>query len=407
MNRTPPEDRADTGFNRALSFGVGLLLPLLTLQTAYIGTPKSLAERVVPVDLLCLLLLGTLLVFHRLRVPPPAALLFAGATVLSFVVGFVRNQAPDVDSWVSTAAILMAFGFYLLGLNIGSSPALVRCLLFGLTIAVLAEAVVVYHDYLLRPQWFPDPMEGRARGTFRASGQLAAFGFCGAGLLITFGWFHARRFAALFVFSGLLAASFVVLASRRSAIIGVIVWAVLFLVMGVRFYRRGYFALFAGSLAVAGLILFAFWQPISESSVGKRMEGGLEGLGSPDGFIQSQWANALKTVEEWFPWGYGAGKGRLINRADIGEHEVHNGLLAVLVELGLAGLIGFLGMILHPLFGNRRNPLLAVLVASFIVTSLVFMFHNTLYRDRTFLIYVGIATAIAMPLRESMRRVAG
>ena len=69
----------------------------------------------------------------------------------------------------------------------GESPELTSSILAGVAVVTLVESVVVFHDYFFSSQWFPDPMEGRARGTFKANGQLGAYGFCAAGLLLSFG----------------------------------------------------------------------------------------------------------------------------------------------------------------------------------------------------------------------------
>ena len=42
-----------------------------------------------------------------------------------------------------------------------------------------------------------------------------------------------------------------------------------------------------------------------------------------------------------------------------------------------------------------RNAVRRMLTVSFLLICFVFMFHNTLYRDRTFLLFLGISTAIA------------
>jgi len=59
-------------------------------------------------------------------------------------------------------------------------------------------------------------------------------------------------------------------------------------------------------------------------------------------------------------------------------------------------------MTLRPLFratpvprGDGALALRGTIIASFLLVSFVFMFHNTLYRDRTFMLFLGMATAIA------------
>jgi O-antigen ligase len=47
----------------------------------------------------------------------------------------------------------------------------------------------------------------------------------------------------------------------------------------------------------------------------------------------------------------------LIDETDPEHHEVHNGLLAVLVEQGVLGFLGFVGMVAWPLLRAPRPAL--------------------------------------------------
>jgi O-antigen ligase len=172
------------------------------------------------------------------------------------------------------------------------------------------------------------------------------------------------------------------------------VWAILVLIFAWPLRRRIFYRALAGSAAALVLAAVLFWPQISTSFAANRLEDGVKGLASSEGFIRNQFAHTLESAPEWFPWGFGPGKGKLVNREDLQEHEIHNGLLAVVVELGAFGLLAFLGMVLGPLarlrYLGRNDRSLAVLTATFLLTSLVFMTHNTLYRDRTFLVFLGI-----------------
>ena len=72
----------------------------------------------------------------------------------------------------------------------------------------------------------------------------------------------------------------------------------------------------------------------------------------------------------------------------------------MLVELGVLGFLGYVGIVFHPLLRGNTGPrtqdreVRAVLLRSFILVSFIFMFHNTLYRDRTFLLFLGMATGL-------------
>lgn len=399
-----PTDTArsrDLALHRALAFGVGFLLPLLTLKTGYYGTPVDLASRVALVDVACLLLLGVIIVRSSPAPVPIAGGAYCFALGVSLIPALVFYDQRESYAWVSFAALLMAFLFYVLGLSIGRSPEVTASLLAGVAVVTLLEAVVVYHDYFSASQWFPDPMEGRARGTFKANGQLGAYGFCAAGLLLTMGTgLASRRLRNLCVVAGFVAATFVLTASRRTGMICVAAWAVLFAVLGIRFARRRFYRVFTGLLLTGIVVTGVSWTALSHSFAGKRLTEGLTSLERSDGFIQLQHRNIVRTAGQWFPFGFGPGRGSRIDPTDIGRHEVHNGLLAVLVELGVLGFLGFVAMVLRPLFRRRtgRPPTLqATILLSFLLISLVFMFHNTLYRDRTFLLFVGMATAMTSP----------
>jgi hypothetical protein len=45
--------------------------------------------------------------------------------------------------------------------------------------------------------------------------------------------------------------------------------------------------------------------------------------------------------------------------------------------------------------GDGALALRGTIIASFLLVSFIFMFHNTLYRDRTFMLFLGMATAVA------------
>lgn len=391
--------RVETRTNRALAFLVGLLLPLLTLQTRYVGTPVDWTSRVVPVDLLCAAFLAVFALRHPMRPLPWPAALYLGAIVLSLFPGLLVTPGPERDVWAQFLGLGMGFAFYILGLNLGPAPAAVGALLAGTAVAVAGEAVVVYHDVLVpSAPWFPDPMPGRARGTFKANGQLGAYGFCAAGLLATFGAVTGgpgRR--TLFVLAAFLAASFVFPASRRTGMLCVFLWAAAFLALGARFARTPFYKLLAAGFLAAAAGIAAYRAHLEDSFVGRRVQAAVSGLRDRDNFVERQHRNSLRTFGEWFPWGFGAGRGHWIDPHD--GHEVHNGLLAVFVEQGALGLVGFAGMMLYPLFrraGGRSDgdaALFRAIRASFLLVSFVFIVHNTLYRDRTFLLYLGLVSS--------------
>ncbi|HYE99782.1 MAG TPA: hypothetical protein VEJ18_12770 [Planctomycetota bacterium] len=396
----------------ALAFLVGLALPVLTLQTGYYGTPVDWSSRVAAVDVLCA---ATLLLFFlrgRLAPVPWPGVIYVAAVGVSLVPGLVLNPGNESDVWTAFVALLMAFGFYVLGLTYATSPGLMRAFLAGSAAAVLAESVICYHDYFWPSQWFPDPMPGRARGTFKANGQLGAYGFCMAGILAAFGATQpSARARRLYGGAAFLAASLVFLASRRMGMLCVFLWWGLFLVAGAGLARRTSYRVLAAGFLLALLGIAASWERLAGSFAGRRFAEAVRSVKGDEGFIQSQLRHTLDSADRWFPAGFGPGKGRLINPRDV--HEVHNGHLAVLVEIGLAAFVGYAGMVLLPLLARPRRPwtgerrrLYRAVVASFLLACIVFAFHNTLYRDRTFLFFLGAATAVALGERAAEEKVA-
>ncbi|HVE38699.1 MAG TPA: hypothetical protein VNM14_02345 [Planctomycetota bacterium] len=400
--RDGPFPLRDHALFRTLACLIGITLPLLTLKTSYYGTPTDLSSRVAVVDLVCIVTLALLVLRGSPPgIPWPAGVYFFGL-VLSLFPALVISKGAEAYAWTSAAAIAMAFLFYVLGLSIGESRSVMTALLAGACAVTLAESVIVFHDYFFSSQWFPDPMEGRARGTFKANGQLGAYGYCAAGMLIALGGVpRSPRLRTLCFVSGLLAATFVFTASRRTGMICVFIWALAFAVLGVRFSQRRFYRVFVSILALLILSLAVGWTALASSFAGKRLTEGLTKLNQADGFIQTQHRNIIRTSGEWFPLGFGPGRGRLIDESDPEHHEIHNGLLAVLVEQGVLGFVGFVAMVMVPLLRrpagrqNEESAVRRILICSFLLICFVFMFHNTLYRDRTFLLFLGMATAIA------------
>jgi hypothetical protein len=396
----------ETTFNKFLTFGIGLLLGVLTVKTEYIGAPMDLSSRIAPVDLLCIVLLVVLFCVHGMKMPLLRSLVYVAAIIISMVPGLLVTPGERSFVWTGAAALLMAFGYYLVGLNIGTSPALLRCMLSGLCLGVFGEGIIVLHDSVVAhgSQWFPDPMEGRVRGTFKTNGQLGAYSFCAAGMLFTFGaTLGTKNFKKVCVVLGFVAAIFVFTASRRMGMFSMFAWAAMFSILAWRFSERRSYRLFVGAFTVVLVVIAGMWPQVEETFVGRRFVSAVVGMGKDDGFIQDQFRAVIESAPRWFPFGLGVGRGAQINPST--TYEVHNGVLAVLVELGVLGLIGFLAIVLFPLLSrawhhrSREHQFLGVMITAFLVISVLMMFHNTLARDRAYLLYLGIATAIVM--RES------
>lgn len=398
---------------RMLMFGMGLMLPLISLSRER-GLSMALTDRVAYVDILCALTVCVLLLTGRFRIHATQVVYFL-ALLLSLAIGIAF--VPGLGSVTAWAALVMAALYLVVGESIAGSPALVRALLAGMIAGVLGEAVIVMHDFFL-PKWFLDRHPDRVRGTFRASGQLAQYGFTVAGILLSFGWTFYRRnkTRVLVVLTGFLAAFFVLAAARRSGMFALLAWVGLFLLLGLRATsRRAYMAvLFISLVGLAALLLRTNEE--GESYIVERFVSGVELVSSGDSFIHQQFHLVMSNIPVWLPLGTGAGGGHLALERDgvIPFAEIHNGHLALVVELGLLGLVAFYILCARALLRRWQPPLagpsparaVRVVFVSFMLAAAVFMIHNRLHRDRGFALLLGLAPSVSITagLAGSRRR---
>lgn len=393
---------------RTLLFGIGCSLPFIALSD--IAAPEDLGvfARMAFVDYLAILALAMILLEGRGKSPLPA-ILYCVSLILGLLFGFLRSHHEGTsmdEAFVSFGALMMAFGYYVVGLVSAQRRDLARALFAGIVVGVYCESVVVIHDYLATSQWFQDTLEGRVRGTFRASGQLAAYGYSSAGLLLAIGWcyFRQNRTRLTVTAAGALAVFFVVAATRRSGLFALGVWLTAFLLLGTRHVKsRSYVAAFSAA-AVLCLSYVMFQDKLSQSFLGYRIARALEGIQNDDNFIVLQAREVLDRAHEWFPFGLGAGQGQT-TLANGRVYEIHNGHLALVVELGLLGILAFYLMSLAPVLGrwnaNLAKMRIRPLVISFIFASMLFMVHNRLHRDRGFMLFLGMATMLSATSKNS------
>jgi hypothetical protein len=395
----------DTASNKVLTWAIGALLGVLTVTTDYVATPRDLFSRVAPVDFLCLAFLGMLFFHHRMKVPPLRSAVYAASIVISLIPGLLVTGGDVSHVWTGASALFMAFGYYLIGLNVAGSPALMRSLLGGLCVGVALQSIIVAHDTVVSQaaQWFRDPMDGRVRGSFKTNGQLGAYSFCAAGLLLTYGTtMGTRNFRRICTVLGLIATTFVFMASRRMGMLCMGLWGFLFAFRAWRFSKeKPAYKYFVGLFFCIVVAIIVKWPDLQDTFIGERFSSAVEGATSEDGgFIGHQFHAIMNHANRWFPWGLGVGQGAEVN-PEI-RQEVHNGMLAVLVEMGVIGLLGFFGMMILPLTKrqwhkrSRDHEWLGLLMTTFIIISFVFIVHNTLARDRVYLLYLGIATTICL-----------
>jgi hypothetical protein len=390
------QKRISINLAQILVFCIGGLLPLISLRRGLGGAYVPLDQRIALVDLLVAFFLATMLVPKGLRIHAVGGV-YGLAVLLSLSIGLLR-ESPDQFSRVITGflAIEMAFLYWVLGHNLGRYPALLRFLFLGIVLGVAWEAIVVFHDYFSVSQWFVDEMPGRVRGTFRASGQLGAFGFSTAGLLFAIGWslFKQRRVRSLIVLIGIVGIFFVWAASRRSALFALALWAVIACALEFRRLKDSRYFAFLGAVVVALIVIVVFASQHSNAFAVRRITEAVSSIETGNSFIRLQWNSIVAHFSEWFPQGLGWGRGYIVDYSQY--HEIHNGHLALFVEGGLLGVLAFYAVvalsIFRPWSGTPDSKLVHSLVLSCILAAMVMMVHNTLHRDRGFMLLLGISS---------------
>lgn len=351
----------DGRLNRIVCGAIGLLLPF-TILTAQVLPVSGIA----PVDLACAAFLGILLFRHRLRRVPDAAGVYLAAILLSLIPALMVTPGARVDAWAGFGTMLVAFGFYVAGLNLGRYPELMRPLLLGLSVGIFAQVVLA---------------------GLRVS-QSFGWAFCAAGLLLTFGTrLGTPVLRGIYVAAGLAAVVFAFLGSGSAGTLAVLAWALFACLVGWRSAKRTSYLVVLGTIAAVAILVAVSWPSLSSYVSGQRILGTAETLGA-DGLIQNQ-VESVGSATRGFPFGLGAGHG-------------HDGIAGVAVEFGMLGLAGFAGMIALPLILGRRRLTskdawkVVLLLASFLPACFVFMFQNALYRDRAFLLFLGVATGFVL-----------
>jgi hypothetical protein len=358
--------------------------------------------RLAIVDYAAIVTLAVVILEKRIR-PTVPVVLYGGALVLSLFLARLaaREEGTSAeDAWIAFGTLALALGYYFVGHAAAQRPSLARALLAGIAVGVCFESVVVLHDYFASSQWFPDARAGRVRGTFRASGQLGAYAFSSAGILLTLApaWFRRNRARIAFVVAGAMAVFFVFAASRRSAIFALAAWLGIFLVLGARRVGSKAYVAALGTAVLACLALGTLRDRLSDTFFWNRVVGAVHTIQDDDNFIAHQARYMADRADEWFPFGMGVGRG--LTPFFNGEiYEIHNGHLAIVVELGVLGFVAFYLMVLLPVFGkwgpHPATRRIRPLVAAFLFAAMLFMIHNRLQRDRGFMLFLGMATVLS------------
>mgnify|MGYP007059406356 CR=1 FL=1 len=404
-----------------LMFILGALLPLISLNSETGHDGADLFTRIAVCDIVALIMVA-MIVLNRREMPRGFARLYLFGLVVALVIGLSRfanlNDGLShtaLEPVLAFCALLMAYMFLVIGVTAAQNPKLAKFLLAGVLVGVLAESTIVIHDYFISQQWFPDRMTHRVRGTFRASGQLAAFGFSASGLLLSQGWwrFDDPRVRRMMVVGGSLAVFFTIAASRRSAIASLLIWAAIFACLAfgnARTLKYTVVFVVVGLSACLGVVAVGGFE---DSFIGGRIIHAYQSLQSEDNFIFHQFSDLVSRFWQWFPWGLGSGLGGVYDHEKGKSFEIHNGHLAIMVELGLLGFVSFIGLLANAIFswkyvGGNSDRTVRIAVISFILASAIFMIHNRLHRERGFMLFMGMASvACAGMTRQSSSRLPG
>jgi len=402
--RVSPAAPAAGPITKFLAFMLGATLPLITLDQNVTSTSGALSDRVVLADFMALgfLILSGMQTRLQFR---STTVLYLGALLYAFLVALLRHS--DSETFMEASKALLAVGFAVTFVVAGATAAMSEKVLYWLTagclVGLFGELIISAHDFLNPGSpWFVDAMERRVRGTFKKSGQLASYGFSAVVLLgVVSQQLPKRKLLGTCITAGLLAGCFIIMAStRRSALVGILAMMATFLVIGSRFANSRLYQLSVASVVVGGVFFVWSLAGLSDSFVMQRYTSAFSNMESSDNWLMVEIHNSLETADAWFPFGIGLGQGFRIGAT--GEHEIHNGHLAMLVEGGLPLYFGTLALILCPAWvslktlGSPKSNISAAILVAVFVGAVVFMGHNRVYRDRVFMVAAGAGTVAAM-----------
>lgn len=391
---------------------LGACLPAIALGSVAEGFHPFFSRVAIP-DIFAITLIVLLLLQGKLVVSL-ASLIYGLALVVSFLIAILAapvltaRPITPITSFQELLALFMALVYVLIGASIAQSPKLVRLLLIGLLIGVTWQSIIVVRDYLNpAQQWFPDVMEGRVRSTFRSAAQLGLYGYSTAGILLTFGWalFSSRRSRFWVLVCAFMAIFFVVVSSRRTALISLAVWCLSFLVLALPAFNRREYKLTFAITCIVGAVLLVNAQDLTETFFGQRLSSFFDAAFQGDNFVTVQLESAFAQVDLWFPFGLGVGRGQIVDPETY--YELHNAHLALAVELGLLGLLSFYWLMARCVFRKWKQafrshtPIIRAATISFVVAVFVGMIHLSLHRDRAFGLFLGIAPLVALTIVDT------
>lgn len=413
------------GLARYALFLWGATLPFVSFTSEKVSTGGALSARFTVSDFFGVLAIVLSLPAGKwLRPSAFFPTLTSGGVLLSaaaasfFAVLFSSTAEPltgIVMPWLIMAFLLLlsARGTVLLR-GERDIILLMTCVAAGACI----ESFIVGHDLLSRlwggAMWFRDPMDLRLRGTFRASGQLAQYGFVvGSVLFAAAAWPGGGRARTRLWWSvtAVFLMLYPVFTTRRSGIgafaVLLVVWIVLSQLYGSPGAKKA-----MPVLIPAGLILFLYLgQAEYRSFLIGRVAAAQERVAPGEGFLVQQIKDASDSIARnpWFGVGWGLSKGE--SRT---SNEMHSTYLAVLVDAGLVGSIAFGVFILNLLATSwklilltKRTPYfeLALRFFAVLVAQLAFWIHNRGLRDRGFFLFLAVFAASAQYIKSRRREV--
>ncbi len=298
-------------------------------------------------------------------------------------------------------------------------PRLAAALTIGLCLGATMELIVVVYDFVAwnlgLPQWFIDRMDGRIRGTFRASGQLAQYGISvGLALVMlarTKGLLPERLQGVAALLGVTLFLATPVATSRRSAIIAAAIGVTLYCAVYVapqlmRIRNLGRVVLVVVVVATALIIGTEEYMTFQN----QRLQGGLDALQDADSFFAQQILHGLELAGSAGPLGYGWGSGLQLSPTG---HEWHNQFVAVAVDCGWVGLILLSAALIGPAWdgfrkvrrpGGNGTSVPAGLRIMAVTVLVVFGQHNRFLRDRAFAVNYALLIAGMGAVRSGVRK---
>lgn len=393
----------------------GALLPFVSFSDEKMSMARDLASRFTAADLFGFLLILFSIPAGRWLSPNsffPAlsagVLLLVSGTASFFAV--LLSTAHQPLTGIVSPWLILAF---LLVLSARASALLrserdIAILMTCVAVGASVESLIVGHDLLARlwggAMWFRDPMDLRLRGTFRASGQLAQYGFVvGAVLFAASAWPGVKnaRTRLWWTLTGVFLMLYPVFTTRRSGIGAFVVLMLVWIALS-QFYGSPGVRKALPVLLPAALFLFAYLaQAEYRGFLLGRVAAAQQRVAPGEGFLVLQLRDAAESISR-NPL-FGVGWGLSLAESTI-NNEMHSTYLAVLVDAGLVGVLAFLAFVINLLVKSwklvlmtRRTPYFEMALRFFavLVAQLVFWVHNRGLRDRGFFLFLAVFTASA------------